>query len=488
MADFWDVVGNIATGGLYGVGQALFNATQAADKVVATVGGDIEKIADEAATAIDKLFRSANTSAAEIAEFLKGLDELQKLDRPDGRKDSELWPEELSRKNALSALYNDLASQAQQQAQNIQNNGASISALKTQAQTDQTEIGAQNGLLLALFADPGHDKNQEKVIVDRINALIADMASAQTQLAALPDPATLQADLLQTQIKLALINSEIAGIVYQEPGSIPITAHFIAEAVTRLNTVEQPQVDDILLTADQNLAETRGMVQDIRKLLWIKTFRPRPSLTPAQQNSLDQLQELSRSFQSRVVGCEPARQQLAGQIARFKLPEALSTPLGDSGSETKPGEALLADRPVNLYAINRSLSQLSLLESQQRYYEYLDGRTGNEIQGILNEVVDEPGVLTQTIDEARKCLQQFNQQEQPRLDTILDSINQAVLETQKTLQAAEASLQQARTSLDQVQGFFSNRWVKIGALVLAGLVGLILLFSMIALFRVAFKI
>jgi len=103
MADFWDVVGNIATGGLYRVGQALFNATQAADKVVATVGGDIEKIADEAADAIDKLFRSANTSAAEIAEFLKGLEELQKLDRPDGRNDSELWPEELNRKNALSA-------------------------------------------------------------------------------------------------------------------------------------------------------------------------------------------------------------------------------------------------------------------------------------------------------------------------------------------------------------------------------------------------
>jgi ElaB/YqjD/DUF883 family membrane-anchored ribosome-binding protein len=230
------------------------------------------------------------------------------------------------------------------------------------------------------------------------------------------------------------------------------------------------------------------MVQDIRKLLWIKTSRPRPSLTPAQQNSLDQLQELSRSFQSRVVGCEPARQQLAGQIAQFKLPDALSATIGDSVSETKPGETLLQAKPINLYALNRRLSQLSLVESQQRYYEYLNGRTGNEIQGILNEEVDEPGVLTQTIDEARKCLQQFNQQEQPRLDTILDSINQAVLETQKTLQTAEASLQQARTSLDQVQSFFSNRWVKIGALVLAGLVGLILLFSMIALFRVTFKI
>ena len=57
----------------------------------------------KAADAIDKLFRSANTSAAEIAEFLKGLEELQKLDRPDGRNDSELWPEELNRKNALSA-------------------------------------------------------------------------------------------------------------------------------------------------------------------------------------------------------------------------------------------------------------------------------------------------------------------------------------------------------------------------------------------------
>jgi hypothetical protein len=488
MADFWDVVGNIATGGLYGVGQALFNATKAADKVVSTVGGDIEKIADEAATAIDKLFRSANTSAAEIAGFLKGLDELQKLDRPDGRQDSELWPEELSRKNALSVLYNDLSSQAQQQAQNIQNNGASVSALQIQEQHDQVDIATQSAALAALKALPGHDKNAEKPMEDGIAALIADLASVRAQLDALADPATLQADLLQTQIKLALINSEIAGIVYQEPGSIPITAHFIAEAVTRLNTVEQPQVDDILLTADQNLAETRGMVQDIRKLLWIKTSRPRPSLTPAQQNSLDRLQELSSSFQSRVVGCEPARQQLAGQIARFKLPEALPAPLDGAASETKPGDALLPDRPVNLYAINRSLSQLSLLESQQRYYEYLHGRTDNEIQGIRNEEVIEPGILTQTIDEARKCLQQFNQQEQPRLDTILDSINQAVLETQKTLQAAEASLEQARTSLGQVQGFFSNRWVKIGAYVLAGLVGLILLFSMIALFRVAFKI
>ncbi len=484
MADFWDVVGNIATGGLYGVGQALFNATKAADKVVSTVGGDIEKIADEAATAIDKLFRSANTSAAEIAEFLKGLDELEKLDRPDGRQDSELWPEELNRKNALSVLYNNLSTQAQ----NLQNNSASVTALQTQVLNDQSEITAQNGKLAALFLDPNHDKNQEKVIEDRINALIADMASAQTQLAALPDPATLKAELLQTQIKLALINSQIAGIVYQEPGSIPITAHFIAEAATRLNTVEQPQIDDILLTADQNLAETRGMVQDIRKLLWIKTSRPRTSLTPAQQNSLDRLQQLSRSFQSRVVGSEPARQQLAGQIARFKLPEALSAPLDGVALEQKPGDQLLLDRPMNLNVFNRSLSQLSLLESQQRYYEYLNGRTDNEIQGIRNEEVIEPGILTQTIDEARKCLQQFNQQEQPRLDTILDSINQAVLETQKTLQAAEASLEQARTSLGQVQGFFSNRWVKIGAYVLAGLVGLILLFSMIALFRVAFKI
>lgn len=442
MADFWDVVGNVATGGLLGFGQAIAKGSQAVQNATQTVSGDVQEIANEAADALDKLFRSINTSAAEIAEFLKGIYELDKLDRPDGRQDSELWPEELKRKNDLNNL---------------------LPNLESDAQSCQVTL-AQDMNKLAIDAGAGVDVTQD------VQALKDDLEKG-----------------AKLQAKITLVNQDIAEIIYKEPGSIPITAYYLSEAAQRLNTIEQPQIENILDTTDQDLSAAGGLIEDVRKLLWITKVVPKAALTEEEQAALGKLGQFSENYQRLYQCCAPVQQQLVKKLSLFPLP---SNPPANQDSAVSEAKDSTQPQPgaLNFTALTRSMNQLSFVESLQRYYLRQQEKTDSEVQAINNEEVEEPGVLTAAIDEARKCIQKFNEQEQPRIDTILDSVNQTVLETQKTMQETEASLQQARTTLGLVQGFLTNRWVKICAIVFAGLFGLILLFSMIALFRTAFKI
>jgi hypothetical protein len=110
------------------------------------------------------------------------------------------------------------------------------------------------------------------------------------------------------------------------------------------------------------------------------------------------------------------------------------------------------------------------------------------IKGLQTSSSLQPGVLTQTIDGLRMSMARFHEMEQPRIEKLLGSLDQTVQESQKTLHEAELTIAQARTSLGAFQNLIANRWFKIGALVFAGLIGLILLFSVIALGRVAFHI
>jgi hypothetical protein len=455
MDEWLETVANVATGGLYEVGGTIYKSAKAAQSVAETVSEDVQKIADEAALALDQLFRSINASAFEIAEFTKGINELDKLDRPDGRLDSELWPEELKRKSDLKDT---------------------LAWLSSAAQTDQDSIDYMKAHV---------------VYPDRMEAL--------------------KKDLYRINLKIELVRHEIYAIVYKEPGPIPIAAHFAGEAVERFNTLEQPRLEDILDSANDSLEETHGLVQDVRKLLWVKQRRPKNSLSEQEKATEQTLRQASENYQLLAECGNRLHLQLVANFSQAFPPASPAVPPEPTGADNMqvtPGPTGPVNLPVtpepatppvnsaatapgatsNFVGIVKNVSRQNFVESLQRYYQLRQQRVENAIQSIKTEEVEVPGVVTAAIDEVRKGMVIFNTQQQPRLETILDSVNQTVVESQKTMKEAEAAIAQARTSLGLFQSLLTNRWIKIGAIAFAGLFGLILLFSTIALFRVAFGI
>ncbi len=462
--EWYEWIATGATGGVYAVGKTLYEASQAAGQA----GADIEQVASEAAAALDKLFRSLDTFAAEIAQSGKNLNELFKIERLDGRTDNELLPAELKRKNVLTKKREELKHDV----------------------ADYQKRLVDLMLQLAQAAVQG-DVTRQKQVEDEIAKITEDVAM------------------------LALIEREIADIVYQEPGSIPKTADFVAQAVERFDTLEQPRIEDIMDSANNNLVETQGLVQDLRKLLWLRESRTKSSLT-----ELEKVNETSYRRRAEYYGVLAERsnqlnQQLIHSISQMNSPVAVEIGLPlvafnerqetnnlaashfPSAESMGASKNLVPDEPSdgnglsgksNSTALSRILSQQNFIQAQQRYYAAEQRKAETTIALMNSQQVEIPGVLTLAIDELRKGIARFNQTEQPRLEQLIESLDQTVQESKKTMQETKATIAQVRTFLRLMQAMVANRWVKIGAIVIVGLFGLIMLFGMIALFRIAFQI
>ncbi|MEZ5336324.1 MAG: hypothetical protein R2741_14400 [Methanolobus sp.] len=64
-------------------------------------------------------------------------------------------------------------------------------------------------------------------------------------------------DTFQLMGKLASVNQEIHDIFYQEPGIVSTGIYNAKEVLERLNTIEQPLIEDILISLDDNLMKLK---------------------------------------------------------------------------------------------------------------------------------------------------------------------------------------------------------------------------------------
>jgi len=432
--DFLDVAANLATGGLYGVGEAIFNTGQ----VSKDLGVEAGKIAAEINLGVHQLFESVNSSMSEMSETARNVHELFKLARPDGRAVGEMTEEEARRLTTLVKYQDQLKLELDARAKNVDNNAPLIKA------------------------DPLRTDEEKRIALTSLfDAYVT------------------------TAAKLNIITRLIGQMRYEEPGPIPQTAEHIEEIAERIETLELPRVETILDETADNLAETRGLVSDVRRLLWIPVRSQKPDLTPADQAAIARLQHSAQAYGNLLEQSLQIHPRFSG------LTTGVSGVPADAGLAS-PGGTLPATGPDAAVEIEKSVTTLLKEQNWHSGRAVFLQREQERAQKAAIELSFEtslqPGVIPQTIDSVRQGLDHFREVEQPLADTLITSLNQAVLEAQATLHEAGVSIAQARTSMAAVQSILGSRRIRFGAIACTGLFGLILLFSAVALFRVAFGV
>ncbi len=253
-----DVVFGVATCGLYNIGKAAYQGGNAAE--------DMGKAAEQAGTAIAVIGSTIEALGEQLSSLLEETEELITIKRMSPRDEDELWDEE---KERLAELREE----------------------KEKIEAKLKELGVDN---------PGKvDFDFWDMLTDWSNMF----------------------DAFQLLARLTAVNGEIAGILYQEPGVLTEGIYCAKEVLERFNTLEQPKIEDILDSLDDNLEVSEEVMQEVKKLFVTKKKVPIPELelSPDIKDKLGKL-ELDKKYYEGLLG---RKEKLALQFAGAmeKIPE-----------------------------------------------------------------------------------------------------------------------------------------------------------------------
>ena len=287
-----DIVGGILTGGLYNVGKGIVEASDAAGKA----GTAVEEIGDNAGTALADIGATVTRLGADMSSFIKDLEKLITIDRLTPRDEDTLWDEELARLKGLRALETAL-----------------VGLLNALDATDD-DVPWWMGLFGAAY--PGESYQ-----------------------------------VLLTRAQLAAVRDAIHGILYEEPGVVPTSIHNVQLILERFNTLEQPRLEEILDSVNDNLDESDEILQEVKKLFVVKTWKeiPAAELLPESVRELEALEASLANVDTLIAGHMNVAAQLRHalvqvQPAKFKLPGAVG-PRATAGGAAVAGSVGMADAP-----------------------------------------------------------------------------------------------------------------------------------------------
>jgi hypothetical protein len=485
-----DIVFGIATAGLYNVGKTAYKAGEAADQA----GDALEEIADGAGSALAVLGSTINKLGKDISSFIKELEELLTIKRLTPRDEDDLWDEEVERLNALREREADL-----------------LAELEALGASDDDDAWS-NGFWGAFFG-----------AFDDLENFFKELA---------------------IRTKLAVVRQAIHEILYEEPGVVPTSLYNLQQILERFNTLEQPRLEDILDSVDDNLEQSEEILKEVKKLFVIKTWQavPEAEFSEIQRLELETLEASLANYNQLITKNSTVSLQLQealvnAQPQAFQMAKMIGTSLGSNGgSGNNPGDHLsnpgfsgkgggpAASNPIEHHPMHRAvlpsgpsfalrgkvsaiaaqpmaasvatvlnqnvvsayLDNYHTVEGRVRYYMREKLKIEKAIYRIKWVAVEEPGVIPKTLEEIRGILERLRTEAQPRVEVLLDNVSATVLETKEVLT-------NVNTSLESVQGAFAflnqySLYIKIGLAVAGGLTLLIMFMGLIALFRVAFGI
>lgn len=352
---------------------------------------------------------------------------------------------------------------------------------------------------------------------------------------------------IQLVSSLVVVNNEINEILYQEPGVLTTTIYNASETLERFNTIEQPKIETIMDSVEDNLEVTEDTLKEIKKLFVIRQKVPIPEieLTFEMKEKLKAF-EMDTSFYKGLIG---KRSNISKQLmnamgnipeTRFDItekgikvaglnvvkggnPPTISGGSGidengvepvkkyesmasDTGTLKKQIETIgrlnmvLAKRPqkslatIQPHGVKVSAALNTKFEGYQRNYaffrakEYFYDRELLKISKKVDKIKyrweDKPGVIPQTLEELKEILERVRNQEQPKIETTLDLVNGNLEESKKTLSGINSTL-------DSVKGItsFVNKnatLILIGLGIFGAVVFLDLLVALIVLLKMAF--
>ncbi|MBW6518114.1 MAG: hypothetical protein K0A89_06395 [ANME-2 cluster archaeon] len=547
-----DIVFGVLTGGLYNIGKTAYKAGEAVDSA-----GDA---AEQAGIALAVIGTTIESLGKQLNSVLEEVEELITIKRLTPRDESDLWEEEKERLDDLKQKKAELENQL------------------------------------------------KKLGVDQPGDFSFDFWDFLT------NPAeTLKK--LQLISALVAIGKEIHEILYQEPGVVTMGIYNAKEALERFNTIEQPKIEDILDSLDDNLEVSEEVIKEVKKLFVIKKKVPllEVEISPEMKDKL-RILELDKKYYRDLIGrTGTISTQLASAIEKipvtkfdisekgvkvagvigtifdnanpvFKaehrdtgsIVEVEKNVSGDStkklkksdesatmktiGSDMKKRDtsefrtnisdksisgtsSALANRDIqNISNLTMALAKspkyslsnvqpqgakLSAImntkvEGYERTYAFARAKTAfydrellknaKKIDRLKYRWEDEPGVIPQTLDELKEILETFKTEEQPRIDTVLDTLNSNLEESKDILERfrteeqprvdtvldtlngnlveSKETLTKINDSLDSAQGavsFFNKnaKMIKLGLGVFCGVIFLDLLLALFVLIRMS---
>ena len=485
-----DWVFGIATGGLYNVGKTVYKAGEAADEA----GDALEEISDGAGSALAAVGSTVTKLGKDLSSFLKELEELLTIKRVTARSEEDLWDEEVDRLTKLREYEQELM--------------AELQAMEKEDDDKSWFESLMGGLL-----------------------------------------GQLNGEELALRMKLAMVRATINEILYEEPGVVPTTLYSVKEILERFNTLEQPRIEELLDSVNNNLEETEDILEEVEKLFVIKTWRAIPvgNLSDAVRAELEQL-EVDRSRLHELVGKDKNLVRdlkvtlIAAQPEHLKMPKVIGANIGQinkaaesivtqaqargtvkvrneplkqgldsghnaAGSANQPAASRAYDpgpgfafkgkvSPLTMQPIAASVSTAlnqnavtGYLENHQaidgriRYFEREIFKVDKKIHRIRFELVEEPGVIPKILDEVWAILSRLREEAQPRVEALLDSVNDTVEETTQLISTLNSTLLPVQGALE----FFNQygKWIKIAIAGVGLLVIGILVATLVVLVRMA---
>jgi len=124
-----------------------------------------------------------------------------------------------------------------------------------------------------------------------------------------------------------------------------------------------------------------------------------------------------------------------------------------------------------------------LLKAQKDYLEREYYRIDKiiELNKIKNE--NEPGIVPKTLDEVYEILKGVRTEEQPRIDTLLDSLNETLIESKETMSEVKDAVKPISGIVESFEKI--KKLLLIGVACLGGLIVLDLLAALIVLIKIA---
>ncbi|MDG6243683.1 MAG: hypothetical protein QCH31_04725 [Methanolobus sp.] len=542
---WYDIVLGVATGGLYTAGKAIYQAGNATESA--------GEAAEEVGMAVAIIGSTIQAVGEQLGSTLKEAEELLTVKRLTPRSEADLWDEEKAR---LDALRQE----------------------KTRLENKLKEKGIRD--------TDNFDFDFWDILNDLEDVL----------------------EKFQLMSKLAAVNQEIHDIFYQEPGVLTTGIYNAKEVLERINTIEQPMIEDILASLDDNLDVSKEVLREVRKLFVTKKkiAVPVTELSPSIKDQLEMIQTDKIYYKGLISRKDTVTTQLSEimkthPVNKFEIasgsikvpkesiyasniidevinatgiPDAVKltditkdkagfadlvhekqvitrighkvsiedkanifnedildrtvneaeisqpfmkaasvspTTATPSGTSTKadatiistqniariatavsksPGHQMSAMQPYGA-KISASLStkfdgyqrNYDLLKAQKAFYFRQSLKLEKKYELLANKWVEEPGIVPKTLDELHGVLKNVRTEEQPRIDLLLDNVNETLEEAKGTVEKANETMDSVKNALSILD--FDTRYLKLGAMIVGGLVVLNLFVGLIVLVRMA---
>ncbi|AVB75872.1 hypothetical protein [Methanococcus maripaludis] len=474
---------NIATVGLYGLGKKIGNAASTAEEAAA-----------EAAIALASIGITVQEVGEQLESLLHETEKLIVIKRLIPRETDDLWDEEKERLEELQAELSEIE-------EKMQNLGVDSS---------DYNFGSN-------FSDFFN--------FDRIHEIM---------------------DLVLRRYRL---KKEIYEILYTEPGIISESIYNINESIERFNTLEQPKIENIMDSVDENLLKTEELLEEVKKLFVVNKKEEELKLKlPWYNYKIEKLKSDKEYFSERFGKKELQIQKFEERLKpNFEIdievvnpPDVIlktdvqkedsinlnekaieKTELLENINVQKTSKTNVATQNVpkvisastyenvvnlgkkfsidsNSFKTNSDVSRVksctrskeetiqrakNLLKSQKDYFEREMYRLDRivELNNIKTE--NEPGVIPKTLDEVYEILKGVKEEEQPRIDKLLDSLNDTLDETKLTISEVKTTIEPIRGLIDSFSGL--EKPLKIGLILFGALLVLDLLAAFIVLVKIA---